>query len=303
MSATRGKILISGASGLIGSALVRAGEANQIQTLQLVRRNPAWPAEIQWDPNAPAPIASPAALGGLDAVIHLSGANVAGHRWTPGYKREIVDSRVNTTRALVNTLRSLKQPPPIFLCASATGIYSNRGDETLTEDSKPGSGFLADTCLAWEAEAAQARALGIRVLHLRFGIVLAREGGALKKMLPLFRLGLGGNLGSGRQWMSWIALPDLVRAVFYLFNSHAAEGPLNFVSPNPVRNAEFTRTLSQALHRPAIISAPAFALRLAFSEMADEGLLASARVLPDCLLKSGFMFELPDLASALRAIL
>jgi uncharacterized protein (TIGR01777 family) len=303
MSATRGKVLISGASGLVGSALVRAGEANQIQTWQLVRRNPAGPAEIQWDPNAPAPIARPAALEGLTAAIHLSGANVAGHRWTTSYKREIVDSRVKTTRALVNTFRSLKQPPPIFLCASATGIYGNRGDEILTEDSKPGSGFLADTCLAWEVEAAQARALGIRVVHLRFGIVLAREGGALKKMLPLFRLGLGGNLGSGRQWMSWIALPDLVRAVFYLLNSPAAEGPFNIVSPNPVINADFTRTLGQALHRPAIVPAPAFALRLAFGEMADEGLLASARVLPDRLLKGGFTFDSPDLASALRAIL
>jgi len=303
MSPTPGKILIGGASGLVGSALVRAGAANRIQTLQLVRRNPAGPAEIQWNPDAPTAITDPTPLEGLTAAIHLSGANVAGHRWTPTYKRKIVNSRVNTTRALVNTFRSLRQPPPIFLCASATGIYGDRGDELLADDSKPGSGFLADICLAWEAEAAQARALGIRVVHMRFGVVLAREGGALKKMLPLFRLGLGGRLGSGRQWMNWIALNDLVRAVFHLMNSPTADGPFNLASPNPVPNAEFARALGNVLHRPTIFPAPAFALRLAFGEMADEGLLASARAIPDRLLSNGFTFDLPDLTSAFRAIL
>ena len=265
MTTTPGKILFSGATGTIGSALVRAAEADRIQAVQLVRHSPAGPSEIQWNPEAAVPVSDPAPLEGIGAAIHLSGANLSSHRWTADYKRQIVESRVNSTRALVNTLKSLKQPPSVLLCASATGIYGNRGDEILTEESNPGRGFIADTCLAWEAEAAQARTLGIRVVHLRFGVVLSREGGALKHMLPLFRLGLGGNLGNGRQWMNWIALSDAVRAIFHLADS-TIDGPANLVAPNPVTNAEFTRALSHALHRPAIIPAPAFALRLALAK-------------------------------------
>ena len=302
MTTMPGKILFSGATGTIGSALIRAAQADRIPTLQLVRHPPANPSEIQWDPDAAVPVSDSAPLEGIGAAIHLSGANLSSHRWTADYKRQIFRSRVNSTRAMVNTLKSLKQRPAVLLCASATGIYGDRGDELLTEESAPGGGFIAETCLAWEAEAAQARSLGIRVVHLRFGVVLAREGGALKKMLPLFRLGLGGNLGNGRQWMSWIALSDVVRATFHLVDS-TVDGPANLIAPNPVTNAEFTRALGHALHRPAFIPAPAFALSIAFGEVADEVLLASTRAIPDRLLGSAFAFELPDIGSALKAIL
>ncbi|HEX3470679.1 MAG TPA: TIGR01777 family oxidoreductase, partial [Silvibacterium sp.] len=200
-------------------------------------------------------------------------------------------------------LKALKQPPATLLCDSATGIYSNRGSEVLTEESEPGQGFLADTCRSWESEADAAAENGIRVVHLRFGVVLTAEGGALTQMLPIFRLGLGGRLGSGNQWMSWIALSDLVRAVFYLLDSAAIDGPINLVAPNPVTNAEFTRALGHALHRPTMIPAHAFALRVAFGEMANEALLASTRAVPERLSRSGFVFELPDIGSALKAIL
>jgi uncharacterized protein (TIGR01777 family) len=302
MTSSRGKILFSGASGFIGTSLVRAAEADRIQAVQLVRHQPGSATEIQWNPDAATPLPDSARLEGIGAAIHLSGANLSSHRWKADYKRQILESRVNSTRALVKTLKSLKQRPSVFLCASATGIYGGCGDEILTEESNPGRGFIADTCLAWEAEAAQARSLGIRVVHLRFGVVLAAEQGALKRMLPIFRLGLGGNLGSGRQWMSWIALSDVVRAVFRLVDS-TIDGPANLVAPNPVTNAEFTRALGHAMHRPAIIPAPAFALRLAFGEIADEVLLASTRAMPDCLLRAGFAFEFPNLEPVLKAVL
>lgn len=301
------KILFSGASGMIGTALVRTAAHNWIQPVQLVRSKPAGLSEIQWNPQAQDPVAASdlVTLEGVTAAIHLSGANLSAHRWTPAYKREIVDSRLGTTRALVDVLKSLKYPPAVFLCASATGIYGDRGDEILNEESKPGHGFLPETCLAWEAEAARASAAGIRVVHLRFGVVLDSDGGAggaLKQMLPIFRLGLGGKLGSGRQWMSWIALSDMVRAIFHLRDTPSVAGPVNLVAPNPVTNAEFTRALGRAVHRPAIIPAPAFALRLAFGEMADEALLASTRAIPEKLRSSGFTFELPDIGSALKAV-
>ena len=302
MTTTAGKVLFCGATGMIGSALVRAAQADRIQAMQLVRHKPASSAEVQWNPDAAVAVSDAAPLEGIGAAIHLSGANLASHRWTADYKRQIVESRVNSTRAVVNTLKSLNQRPSVLLCASATGIYGDRGDEILTEESTPGRGFIVDTCLAWEAEAAQARALGIRVVHLRFGVVLSREEGALKRMLPLFRLGLGGNLGNGRQWMNWIALSDAVRAIFHLIGS-TIDGPANFAAPNPVTNAEFTRALGRALHRPAILPAPAFALSIAFGEIADEVLLASTRAVPDCLMASGFTFELPRLDDALKAIL
>jgi len=308
MTSLLGKVLFTGASGMIGTALVRAAFSNRIHAVQLVRHEPADPTQIHWNPQAENPIAANdlVSLEGITAAVHLSGANLSAQRWTPAYKREIVESRIGTTRALVNVLKSLKYPPAVFLCASATGIYGDRGDEVLTEESEPGQGFLPETCLAWEAEASRARAAGIRVVHLRFGVVLDHErgaGGALKQMLPIFRLGLGGKLGSGRQWMSWIALSDMVRAIYYLRDSPAINGPVNLAAPSPVTNAEFTRALGHALHRPAIIPAPAFALRLAFGEMADEALLASTRAIPDSLFRSGFAFNLPDLRSALEEIL
>lgn len=299
---TARRILLSGASGMIGSALVRAAEARRISVRKLVRRPPVNSSEFQWSPDATPVLADLAPLEGLDTAVHLSGANLSAHRWTPSYKREILGSRTGTTRAFVKVLKSLRQPPATFLCASATGIYGDRADEILTEDSAPGHGFLAETCLAWEAEAALASEIGMRVVNLRFGVVLSAGEGALGKMLPLFRLGLGGNLGTGRQWMSWIALNDLVRAVFYLAESPEIASPINLVAPNPVTNAEFTRVLGRILHRPAMLPAPAFALRAALGEMADEALLASTRAIPERLLRSGFSFELPDINSALRPI-
>lgn len=303
MTTSPRKILFSGASGLIGASLVRAAEAERIQTLQLIRREPRKPEEISWNPQAGQPVRDLALLERLDAAIHLSGANISAQRWNAARKREIVESRVGSTRALLKVLMALKQPPATLLCASATGIYGERGDEILDEESPPGEGFIADTCRAWEAEASAASEAGIRVVHLRFGVVLAAEGGALGRMLPVFRLGLGGNLGSGRQWMSWIALNDVVRAIFYILDAGALRGPLNIIAPNPVTNAEFTRALGRSLHRPAMIPVPRFALRLAFGEMADEVLLASTRAVPDRLLQAGFTFELPNLDSALKAIL
>lgn len=297
------KFLISGGSGIIGTALVRGGEAQQISAVKLVRRAPADPSEIQWDPVSGQVLGDPTVLEGLDAAIHLSGANLSAHRWTSAYKREIADSRIASTRALVNLLKSLKQPPAVLLCASATGIYGDRGDEILTEDSPPGQGFIAETCIAWEAEAAKAREEGTRVVHLRFGVALSAGGGALKKMLPLFRLGLGEKFASGRQWMSWIALKDVVRAVLYLAESPEASGAFNMIAPNPVTNAEFARALGHVLRRPALFPAPAFALRAALGEVADEVLLASTRAVPKRLLDSGFRFDLPTLDQALEEIL
>jgi uncharacterized protein len=303
MSALQKKVLIGGASGMIGAALVRAADAKRIHPFRLIRKKPTDGSEIQWNPSEEHPVQSPAQLEGMDAVIHLSGANLSAQRWTEAYKREIFDSRIATTRALVKLLKELKQPPRTLLCASATGIYGDRGDEVLTEDSTSGQGFLADVCRQWEAEADRAVEAGIRVVYLRFGVVLASQGGALRRMLPLFRAGLGGKLGSGEQWMNWMTLNDTVRAVFHLLELEAVEGPVNFAAPNPVTNAELTRALGRVLHRPAVLSAPAFALRLTFGEIADEALLASTRAVPDRLLRSGFNFEQPEIEGALKSIL
>lgn len=339
------RILVSGASGFIGVHLVRALMADRIQTFQLIRKkearsevdpaanpsqngpvNETSPQKLLWDPQAIKPIPDLEPLEGLAAAIHLSGANVFSRRWTESYKREIAGSRVTTTLALIRAFSQLKHPPRVLLCASAIGIYGDRGHEILTEESLAGQGFLAGTCVAWEAAADAAKVLGIRVVHLRFGIVLAPDGGALRQMLPLFRLGLGGKLGNGQQWMSWIALPDLIDAVLHLAGVGgepgaevdetgtrerapetagvgSIEGPVNLVSQHPVRNTEFTAAFGQAIHRPAILPAPAFALRLAFGERADATLLASTRVLPQRLIDSGFSFRYPDLSSAFQALL
>jgi hypothetical protein len=248
------------------------------------------------------PIATPAALEGLAGAIHLSGANVAGHRWTPGYRREMWNSRVESTRALCSVLAGLRQPPRVVLAASATGIYGDRGDEVLDESSEPGTGFLADLCREWEAACEPASQARIRVVHLRFGVVLAREGGALGKMLPAFGLGLGGPMGAGGQWMSWIGIADVIAAIRFLLEWDIA-GAVNLSSPHPVTNAEFTKILARRLRRPAFMRAPAFALRLAFGQMADEALLASARVMPGKLMGAGFRFAQPTLDEALAALI
>lgn len=294
-----GRILLSGASGMLGTAL-SGSLAAEFETLHLVRRPPKSSTEIEWHPEALHAFAQTEPLENLTAAIHLSGANLAGRRWTAAYKRELIESRSGSTRALAQTLAELKQPPQGLLVASGAGIYGNRGDELLDESSAPGTGFLADLCGAWEEAAQPAAVAGIRVVHLRCGVVLTRTGGALAKMLPIFRLGLGGPLGNGRQWMSWIALADLIAAVRLLLRDTALSGPINIVAPEPVTNAEFTRAIGRAVNRPAILPAPAFALRLALGEMADEALLASARVLPKRLLDAGFRFRYPEIDEALR---
>jgi uncharacterized protein len=295
------RILLSGASGLMGTGLRTSLLSSGAEILQLVRRPSAGPRELEWNPTSQRPVASPGALNGLTAAIHLSGANVAARRWTPAYRREMWTSRVESTHALADILARLRQPPSVFLVASAVGIYGDRGDEILDESSPPGAGFLADLTREWEDAAETALLAGIRVVHLRFGVVLAR-GGALAKMLPAFRLGLGGKLGSGRQWMSWIALEDAVSAVFFLLASDQP-GPFNLCAPNPVTNAEFTRVLAATLHRPALFTVPAFALRAVLGQMADEALLASTRVHPTRLTGTGFSFSHPHLDSALAAVL
>lgn len=293
-------VLLGGASGLLGSALRRALAARGVQTRQLVRGEVV-PGQISWNPAAAQPVADPTLLEGSSAAVLLSGANLASRRWTASYRREIAASRVGATLAMSRMLAGLRNPPPVFAVASAIGIYGNRADELLDESSTPGTGYLASLCREWEAAADPARAAGIRVVHMRFSVILSRRGGALAQMLPLFRLGLGGKLGSGRQWMSWMSLTDAVQAILFALESPSLAGPINFCAPEPLRNGDFTGILGQALHRPAILPAPAFALRLAFGPMADEALLASARVLPAKLQAAGFAFAHPTLAQALTA--
>jgi uncharacterized protein (TIGR01777 family) len=296
------QIVLSGSSGLLGSALRQALAARDAPVLQLVRRHAAKPGELEWNPAGEIPVATTQALEGHSAAIHLAGASVAGHRWTEAYKREMAASRVGSTRALAKALASLSQPPQTMLVASAVGIYGDRGEELLDECSAPGTGFLAGVCEEWEAAAQPAAAAGIRVVNLRFGVVLG-QGGALAHIAPVFRLGLGGRLGSGRQWMSWISLEDAVAAILFALEAPSLAGPVNLTAPCPVTNAEFTHALARQLHRPALLPALAFALRLALGEMADETLLASARVLPAKLTAAGFRFTQPTLKQALAAAL
>ena len=296
------KILISGASGLVGRALAGVLRAQGHQVARLVRPGSAASADgISWDPSAATVDVS--AMEGADAVVHLSGASVAGGRWTPARKALLRSSRIDTTRVLVDALASLRQKPRVFVCASATGCYGDRGDEILTESSAIGTDFLSLVVRDWEAEAARAEICGIRTVELRFGVILSTEGGALAAMLKPFKFGMGGRLGSGKQWMSWISLEDAVGVVCSAITDEQLTGPLNVVAPNPLRNAEFTRITAAVLHRPAIFAAPAFALRIALGEMADGLLLASLRVMPERLLATGYQFRSPEFELALRAIL
>ncbi len=296
------RVLLSGASGMVGSALRAALVQRGDRVVQLVRREPAGASEIRWDPAAAIP-AEAGALEGFDAVIHLSGANLAARRWTADYRREIVASRVDSTRALTTALVGLRQKPRTFLAASAIGFYGDRGEEMVDENSRSGSGFLAEMCRAWEDAAAPAEAAGIRLAHLRFGVALAAHDGALAKMLPLFRLGLGGRLGSGKQWISWIALGDLVAAALFVLDSSEIAGAVNLTSPQPVTNAEFTRVLGRVLHRPAVLPAPRLALRVMLGPMADEALMLSTRVVPAKLLDAGFQFAYLEIEGALRMVI
>jgi uncharacterized protein (TIGR01777 family) len=302
------RILISGASGLIGTALVPALEADGYEVTRLVRGSAKNTNELAWEPMREV---SPALVSGFDAVMHLSGENVAG-RWTEEKKRKIRESRVVSTRNLAWAIAKAEAPPRTFVCASAIGYYGNRGDEILTEESAAGAGFLPDVCREWEA-ATHVGIAGVRVVNLRFGIVLSKEGGALKEMLRPFRLGLGGKIGSGRQWWSWIHIDDAIAAVLQCLPAgrgrpapHVSgfiSGPANIVAPNPVTNAEFTRVLASVMKRPAILVVPGFAAKLAFGEFAQEGILASARVMPKKLQESGFQFRYQDLQGALEELL
>ena len=244
-----------------------------------------------------------ARLEGIAAAIHFSGANVAARRWTAEYKREMAESRVRSTRVLAEMLAGLERRPEVLVSASAVGFYGNRGDRILDEDSGRGTGYFPELCVAWEEAARPAAEAGIRVVHPRFGMVLGHDGGAMARLGPLFRLGLGGKLGSGRQWMSWVSEADAVGAVLFSLEQTAISGAVNVVAPEPVTNAEFTRVLGKTVHRPTFMAAPAFALRLAFGEMADEALLASTRAVPRRLTEAGFAFRHPDLAGAFDAAL
>jgi uncharacterized protein (TIGR01777 family) len=301
------RVLISGSTGLVGTALVEALAREGHSIAPLARPGSARKKleaqgshAIAWDPVAGRLDA--AAAEGADALVHLAGASIAGARWNAAHKQLLRTSRIDATRHLVGALAKLERPPRVVVAASAIGYYGNRGDETLTEQSAPGNDFLARACIEWESETARASEFGARVVSLRFGVILAAQGGALPRIATPIQLGVGGRLGDGRQWMSWIALKEIVRVLQFALAGSQLAGPVNAVSPNPVRNTEFTHVVAKALHRPAVFPAPAFALRLALGEMADALLLSSQKVQPARLLEAGYVFEQPDLAPALAEI-
>jgi hypothetical protein len=301
------RILISGSTGFLGTALVEALEGQGHAIVRLMRpetpqKNPtaARGQTIQWD-YAKGQLDA-AAAEGTDALIHLAGASIAGARWNAAHKALLRTSRIDATRQLIGALAKLQRPPRVIVAASAIGYYGNRGDETLTETSPPGNDFLAGACREWEAETARATEFGARVLSLRFGIILAAHGGALPQMAMPFKFGAGGRLGHGRQWMSWLTLHEAVSIVQFALANSALTGPVNAVTTTPIRNREFTQLLAKTLHRPAVFPAPAFALRLALGEMADSLLLISQRVIPSKLVGSGYAFLQPSLADALAEV-
>jgi uncharacterized protein (TIGR01777 family) len=291
-----GRVAITGASGLIGSALSVFLSARGDQVVHLVRREPRARHEVGWDPASRT--LNPGDLSGLTAVVHLAGAGVGDHRWTPAYKQKILDSRVNGTATIARALADLEEPIAL-VSGSAIGAYGDRGDEILTEESRTGTGFLADVVRAWEAATAPAQEAGLRVVHARTGLVLTPEGGAMKRVLPLAKLGLAGPLGSGRQYWSWITLQDELRALAHLIDQETVAGPVNLVSTQPVRQAEVMRALGAQLGRPALLPAPALALRVALGEFASD-ILASARILPSVLTASGFVFDHDTIQSAMH---
>ena len=299
------KVLVTGSSGLVGTALVEELKRAGNTVVRLVRPGTAGTMrqtegfDVEWNPET-------GALGGAavgaDAVVNLAGASIAGGRWTEVRKKLLRTSRVDSTNALVNALARMAIRPRVLISASAIGYYGNRGDEQLTEESTSGSDFLSVIAREWEASAMKAEAIGIRVVRGRFGVILAKEGGSLPQMTRPFKLGVGGKLGSGEQWMSWVTLTDVVRIIRFALEEGSVRGPINVVSPQPVRNAEFTKEIARVLHRPAMFAAPEFALKLALGEMAGM-LLASQRVLPTQLEKLGYKFVHPELGSALAATL
>lgn len=293
------RILLSGASGLLGTALIASLKGGGTHVSRLVRGSSTQAGDVPWDPEQPL---SPDAVSGFDAVIHLAGENIMG-RWSSGKKELIRNSRVHGTENLARALAGAPQKPRVLIAGSAIGYYGDRGDEILREDSRSGSGFLPKVCREWEAASVPAADAGIRVVYSRTGVVLSAAGGALREMLPPFRLGLGGRLGSGNQWMSWIHIQDWVRAIQDILQNNSVQGPVNMVAPNPVTNTEFTRTLAGVLRRPALFAVPGFVLRLRFGQMAEEALLASQRVEPSKLAANGFSFQWTDLRATLESLL
>lgn len=294
-------VLVSGSSGLIGSTLVPALENGGHRVRRLTRSGGSSEDAARWDPSAGT--IDDASLEGIDAVVHLAGENVAQGRWTSAKKARIRDSRVKGTRLLAETIAKLPTPPKIMVSASASGYYGDRGNELLTEESAPGNNFLAGVCQEWEAAADPAREAGVRVVHPRFGIVLSAEGGALAVTLPIFKLGGGGRIGSGRQYWSWISIDDVVGAILHALTTDSLSGPVNVTVPNPPTNAEYTKTLGHVLGRPTIFPLPAPAARLALGEIADELLLASQRIEPAKLRETGYEYRYPELEGAFRHVL
>ncbi len=295
------RILVSGASGLVGTAAVKALTADGHSITRLVRNQPSNPGEVRWDPAAA--VLEPSDIDGHDAVLHLAGENIATGRWTAEKKRRIRQSRVDGTELLCGALAATERPPSVFIGASAIGYYgAQRGDEVLVEDSPAGDDFLAEVCAAWESASEACPAQARRVI-LRLGVVLSAEGGMLEKLLPIFRLGLGGRVGSGRQYFSWIAIDDVVGVIRHALEDGGMHGVHNTVSPEPVTNASFTQTLARVLRRPAWLPVPAFALRLALGEMGEALPLSSNRVLPRALSERGYRFVHPRLEPALHSLL
>ena len=294
------RVLIAGASGLVGSALVKKLSAEGVEVTRLVRKA-AGAGEIEWHPDRG--MIDATALEGFDAVINLSGDGIASGRWTDEKKRRIVDSRVNGTRLLSETMAKLSHKPATFINASAIGFYGSRGDELVDEDTGPGEGFLAKVCREWESATAPAEQAGIRVVKLRLGVILTKAGGIMGSMLQPFKLGLGGKVGAGNQVISWVAMDDVVGAISFILSHQTLRGPINVVAPRPVTNEEFTKTLGRVLSRPTFMAMPAFAARLAFGEMADEMMLSSTRVAGKVLNDAGFRFQYPEIEGAVRELL
>ncbi|MFI1162978.1 TIGR01777 family oxidoreductase [Streptomyces sp. NPDC020801] len=296
----RSRIAVAGASGLIGSALVRSLVADGHEVVRLVRRSARSGDEVCWDPGGQ--YVDAGGLAGCDAVVNLAGAGVGDHRWTDEYKRTIRDSRVLGTAALAEAVASLDAPPRVFVGGSAIGIYGDTGDRAVDEDAPPGDGFLPEVCVAWEEAAAPAQEAGVRTVFARTGLVVAREGGAWGRLFPLFKAGLGGRLGDGRQYWSFIALHDEVAALRHLIDTGSLSGPVNLTAPQPLTNREITAAMGRVLHRPTLFPVPAQVLRTVLGEMAAD-VLGSARVVPKRLLESGFSFAFPGIEEAVRAAL
>jgi len=295
------RVAVTGSHGLIGSGLLDALHTRGDEAVRLVRDQPQ-PGEARWEP-AEGKIDAKA-LEGVDAVVHLAGVGIGDRRWSDEHKRAVLDSRVQGTTLLARTLASLTDRPSVLVSASAVGYYGDRGDEVLTEDAGPGTGFLSEVCEQWERSTAPAEDAGIRVAHLRTGLVMSREGGALKQMLVPFRLGAGGRIGSGRQWWSWIAIDDELGAILHVVGDDTVRGPVNLTAPNPVTNAEFTKTLGKVLGRPTLLPTPTFALKALFGgDAVDEMFLGGQRVVPAKLEATAYEFRHPHLEPALRALL